>query len=298
MDEDLNEILYAINAAAAEYFCAMLYSPAGGAAYIYIKNRGLSDETLEAFRIGYAPAQSDLKQVLLQKGFSEAQILASGLYGSDEHGVWFRFRDRLMFPIFDPMGRLIGFSGRVMDDREPKYKNTSETEIFRKRSNLFAFDKAVWSRKSYLILCEGQMDVISMHQAGFTNAVASLGTALTEAQAALIRTAAYRVVLLYDTDGPGKKATERAISILESAGVLTYISNTLPFKDPDEMLHAGLKDEFQYRLKHPMPADEYLVREALFSGDKPDFSAAVNVLLHDCTSERAVKVVKKIVDNA
>lgn len=297
MDEESNEILYAVNAAAAEVFQKMLQAPEGRSALSYIKNRGLTDETLEKFQVGYAPASPALKQTFLQKGFSEEDLIASGLYGSDEQGVWFRFKDRLMFPIFDPMGRVIGFSGRVMDDREPKYKNTPETAIFKKRSNLFAFDKAVWSCKSYLILCEGQMDVISMHQAGFTNAVASLGTALTEAQAALIKTTAYRVVLLYDTDGPGKKATQRAISILESAGVLTYICNTLPYKDPDEMIQAGQKEALHERLRHPMPADEYLVREALFDGGKPDFSTAVNVLLHDCTHDRAAKVVRTIVNN-
>ena len=206
----------------------------------YLKKRGLSDETIRKFGLGYADRfGNSLYRYVRSKGFEDDELLKdSGLFRFDEkEGVTDSFWNRVMFPIQDPRGRVIGFGGRVLGDGKPKYLNSPETDIFNKRRNLYALNYARSSRRSYLILSEGYMDVISMHQAGFDNAVASLGTALTREQAMLMRRFTDEVRLLYDSDGAGTTAALRAIPILREAGLSVKVTNLRPYKDPDELLN-------------------------------------------------------------
>ena len=198
-----------------------------------------------------------------------------------------------MFEIRDVKGRVIGFSGRVMDGGEPKYKNSPETEFFRKRNNLYGFDQAIHSEKKYIILCEGQMDVIAMHQAGFTNAVATLGTALTEVQVRMIRNFTKCVVLLYDGDQAGEKATKKAIELFQNTGVEVFIANTAPCKDPDEFLKTYGKDAIRKKIKAAITDLEYMVQLAVNEDGAPDYNEISNILLKNYEPEKLKKLVEK-----
>ena len=204
------------------------------------------------FGLGYANKYSnDLIQYLKSKGYSEDLIRDAGLCNVDEkHGMYDKFWNRVMFPIQDINHRVIGFGGRVMGDGKPKYLNSPETEIFDKSRNLYGLNFARTSRKGNVILCEGYMDVIAMHQAGFTQAVASLGTAFTSGQASLLRRYANEILLSYDSDGAGVNAALRAIGILKEAGMTGRVINLEPYKDPDEFIKALGGEEFQKRLDH------------------------------------------------
>ena len=244
--------LLEINKEAAKYFYYQLRTERGSVGMEYLRKRELSDETMNHFGLGYANKYSnDLIQYLKSKGYSEDLIRDAGLCNVDEkHGMYDKFWNRVMCPIQDINHRVIGFGGRVMGDGKPKYLNSPETEIFDKSRNLYGLNFARTSRKGNVILCEGYMDVIAMHQAGFTQAVASLGTAFTSGQASLLRRYANEILLSYDSDGAGVNAALRAIGILKEAGMTGRVINLEPYKDPDEFIKALGGEEFQKRLDH------------------------------------------------
>lgn len=244
--------LLEINKEAAKYFYYQLRTERGSVGMEYLRKRELSDETMNHFGLGYANKYSnDLIQYLKSKGYSEDLIRDAGLCNVDEkHGMYDKFWNRVMFPIQDINHRVIGFGGRVMGDGKPKYLNSPETGIFDKSRNLYGLNFARTSRKGNVILCEGYMDVIAMHQAGFTQAVASLGTAFTSGQASLLRRYANEILLSYDSDGAGVNAALRAIGILKEAGMTGRVINLEPYKDPDEFIKALGGEEFQKRLDH------------------------------------------------
>ncbi len=247
----LKASLLEINKAAAQYFYVQLKSEQGKAGYTYLRERRLSDETIRAFGLGYSNKYSDdLYRYLRSKGYPEEMIRQAGLISIDEkHGVYDKFWNRVMFPIMDVNSRVIGFGGRVMGDGTPKYLNSPETPIFDKSRNLYGLNRARSSRKPYFLLCEGYMDVIAMHQAGFTNAVASLGTALTAGHASLIRRYVQEVYLTYDSDEAGTKAALRAVPILREAGISAKVIRMDPYKDPDEFIKNLGAEEFEQRIE-------------------------------------------------
>ncbi len=243
--------LLAVNKEAATYYYRMLRSPKGKNGLAYFQQRELSEATMNHFGLGYADGSgSDLTRHLRQKGFSDEIIAASGVAVFDEkRGLHDKFWNRVIFPIQDLNHRVIGFGGRVMGDGKPKYLNSPETEIFDKSRNLYGLHLAKQTRKGYFIICEGYMDVIAMHQAGFTEAVASLGTAFTQGQAALMKRYVSTVILSYDSDSAGVKAALRGIEILKEAGLTGKVLNLKPYKDPDEFMKALGKEEFEKRIK-------------------------------------------------
>ena len=247
---DQKAILLEINKVAAQYFYVQLKSPQGAHALSYLKDRGLSDEMIHSFGLGYSNKYSnDLYQYLKSKGYRDELIVKAGLVTVDErYGASDKFWNRVMFPIMDSTSRVIGFGGRVMGDAKPKYLNSPETMIFDKSRNLYGLNRARSSRKPYFLLCEGYMDVISLHQAGFSNAVASLGTALTPGHASLIKRYVKEVYLTYDSDEAGTKAALRAMPILKDVGITARIIRMEPYKDPDEFIkHLGA-EAFEERI--------------------------------------------------
>ena len=259
---NLRSSLLEIQKAAASYFYYNLRRENGKTAYHYLKNRGLSDETMKKFGLGYSDKYSDdLYQYLKKKGYSDELLLESGLFQADERkGIYDKFWNRVIFPIMDVNNRVIGFGGRVMGEGMPKYLNSPETKIFDKSRNLYGLNIARTSRKKQLIICEGYMDVISMHQAGFTNAVASLGTALTSGHASLIKRYTDEVLLLYDSDEAGVRAALRGIPILRSAGVKSKVVDLKPYKDPDEFIKAEGPERFEERLSKAMNSFLFIVQ--------------------------------------
>ena len=247
---DLKTTILEINKTAAKYFYAQLKSPRGEQAYTYLKDRALSDEMITAFGLGYSNKYSnDLYQYLRKKGYSEDLIRQAGLVNTDERqGVYDKFWNRVMFPIMDVNNRVIGFGGRVMGDAKPKYLNSPETVVFDKSRNLYGLNRARTSKKAYFLLCEGYMDVIALHQAGFTNAVASLGTALTPGHASLIKRYVQEVYLTYDSDDAGTRAALRAVPILKEAGIAAKVIRMDPYKDPDEFIKNLGAEEFEKRI--------------------------------------------------
>ena len=243
--------LLEINKQAAQYYYYQLRTEGGKIGYQYLSGRGLSEETMRKFGLGYSDKfGGGLYKFLKSKGYSDERLRESGLFNVDErHGMYDKFWNRVIFPIMDVNNRVIGFGGRVMGDGKPKYLNSPETKIFDKSRNLYGLNIARTTRKKYLILCEGYMDVISMHQAGFTNAVASLGTALTSGHASLLKRYTQEVLLLYDSDEAGIRAALRGIPILRDAGVSSRVVNLKPYKDPDEFIKGLGSDAFEERLE-------------------------------------------------
>lgn len=239
------------NKEAATYFYYMLRSPQGEIGMKYLKKRELTDETMRSFGLGYAGKSGNyLVKHLRDKGFEDEIIKEAGLATFREKtGLVSQFWNRVMFPIQDTNNRVIGFGGRVMGEGEPKYLNSPETIVFDKRRNLFGLNYAKNSRSGNLILCEGYMDVISMHQAGFTQAVASLGTAFTPEQAHLMHRYTEQVYLAYDSDGAGIKAALRAIQILRDEGLSGKVISMKPYKDPDEFMKNLGKEAFEERIE-------------------------------------------------
>ena len=246
---DLKNTLLEINRLAANYFYYQLKQPNGRIGYEYFKNRALTDDTIKHFGLGYANKVSDdLYRYMRSKGYEDSILKETGLFFIEERGARDKFWNRVMFPILDVNNRVIGFGGRVMGDGEPKYLNSPETKLFDKSRNLYGLNFARTSRAGYILICEGYMDVIAMHQAGFTNAVASLGTAFTSQHALLLKRYANQVILTYDSDGAGTKAALRAIPILKEAGISVRVLNMKPYKDPDEFMKNLGKEEFQKRI--------------------------------------------------
>lgn len=246
----LKATLLEINKEAAKYYYYCLRSPNGKQGMDYFEKRQLSEETRKQFGLGYANKTSnDLVLYLRSKGYLDEHIIQAGLASQNEkYGVHDKFWNRVMFPIQDSNHRVIGFGGRVMGEGEPKYLNSPETPIFDKSRNLYGLNFARSSRKDNIILCEGYMDVIAMHQAGFNQAVASLGTAFTSGQANLLRRFTQTVILAYDSDGAGTKAALRAIGILREVGLTAKVLSMVPYKDPDEFMKALGPEEFQKRI--------------------------------------------------
>ncbi len=231
--------IYEANREAARFFYGKLMSKEGAEGLRYLRNRGLADSTIRHFGLGFAPDERfSLGNHLRSRGFSEAEMIAANLVFKSRSGnsVLDRFYNRVMFPIIDVRGNVIAFGGRIMSDQKPKYLNTSDTPVFNKSANLFSLNNAKNSKSDSLILCEGYMDVISLNQAGFTNAVATLGTALTSDQASLMKRYCKEVILCYDADEAGQKATARAINILRGVGLPVRVISIPDGKDPDEFI--------------------------------------------------------------
>ena len=247
---NLKNTLLEMNKLAARYFYSQLKGKNGEHAYRYLTDRGLTDTTITQFGLGYSNKYSDdLYKFLREKGYSDDLIRQAGLINTDEkHGIYDKFWNRVMFPIMDANNRVIGFGGRVMGDGKPKYLNSPETLIFDKSRNLYGLHRARTSRKPYFLICEGYMDVISLHQAGFTNAVASLGTALTAGHASLIKRYVSEVYLTYDSDEAGTKAALRAVPILKEAGISAKVIRMDPYKDPDEFIKNLGAEAFEQRI--------------------------------------------------
>ena len=254
------ERLWALSKEAARFFVAQLYGPAGAESLAYAHKRGMPKSTLTRFGIGFAPnAWTALTDAMKAKGYTDEELKESGLVSvSQKNGrIYDRFRNRLMFPIIDVRGNVIGFGGRVMDDSTPKYLNSPETIIFNKRKNLFALNLAKKTKLPYLILVEGYMDAVALHQYGFDCAVASLGTSLTEEHAVLLSRYTENVVLIYDGDEAGQRATRRAIPMLEKAGLQVKVLQMKDAKDPDEYLKKFGADKFKNLLEESSNRVEY-----------------------------------------
>ena len=247
---DLRARLLEVNKLAANYFYYQMKQPQGKAAYDYFHlKRGLADETIVHFGLGYSNKTSDdLYRYLKGKGYEDSFLKDTGLVTLEERGGRDKFWNRVMFPIMDVNNRVIGFGGRVMGDGEPKYLNSPETKLFDKSRNLYGLNYARLSREGYLLICEGYLDVISLHQAGFTNAVASLGTAFTSQHANVLKRYTDQVILTYDSDGAGVKAALRAIPILKEVGMSIKVLNMKPYKDPDEFIKALGAGAYQERI--------------------------------------------------
>ncbi len=247
---DKRSQILTINTLAAKFYYYMLKSEKGASAYHYLRGRELSDNTITGFGLGYSDKYSDsLYKYMKNKGYKDDILKETGLFTFEEKGVHDKFWNRVMFPIMDVNNKVIAFGGRVMGDGKPKYLNSPETKVFDKSRNLYGLNIARTSRKDYLLICEGYMDVISLHQAGFNNAVAALGTSFTSGHASLIKRYAKEVVLTFDSDGAGIKAALRAIPILREAGLSIKVLSMKPYKDPDEFIKALGPEAYEERIE-------------------------------------------------
>lgn len=261
--KEKRELLLEINKQAARYFHSQLYSPVGAAGLEYLRSRGLSQATLTNFGLGFAPDSWDgLLNHLAQQGYDKKTVLEAGLAVSNDKGrIYDRFRNRVMFPIIDVRGSVIGFGGRVMDDSKPKYLNSPEGLVYNKSRNLFALNISKKTKAGRIILTEGYMDTIALHQAGFDCAVASLGTALTADHAQLLARYTKEAVIAYDGDGAGVAAAQRAIPLLEKAGLKVKVLRMRGAKDPDEFIKAYGRDAFAKLLDESENHIEYRLRQ-------------------------------------
>lgn len=274
---DLKSSVLEINREAALYYHRLLGTEDGNAARAYFAKRELTNQTVTAFGLGVSGMRSDsLYRYLKNKGYQDNLLKETGLFIYDERGARDRFRNRVMFPILNTGNKVIGFGGRVMGEGQPKYLNSPETAVFDKGRNLYGLNAAKNSRKNNMIICEGYMDVISMHQAGFNQAVASLGTALTAGQAMLIKRYVKDVLICYDSDGAGVKAALRAIGIFREAGLRTKVINMQPHKDADEFIKAKGREAFQERIDNAENSFLFEVRmaEREFDLNDPDGKTA------------------------
>ncbi len=252
------ERLWALLKEAGRFFHSQLYSPAGRECLEYTQKRGLSKAVITNFGIGFAPnSWNALVDAMRKKGYTDQELRDADLVGEKNGRIYDRFRNRLMFPIIDVRGNVIGFGGRVLDDSKPKYLNSNETLVFNKRRNLFGLNFAKKTKQPYLILVEGNIDVVALHQYGFDNAVASLGTSLTEEQVALLSRYTEQVVLTYDGDEAGQRAAQRAIPMLEKAGLQVKVLQMQDAKDPDEFLKKFGADRFKLLLEGSSNRVEY-----------------------------------------
>jgi DNA primase len=262
--EDIKEAIYEINILAARKFFANLYKNVN--ALEYFKNRGIDDKTLKRFGLGFSTSEwEDLYRFLKSKNYSDELILQAGLVipKKKTSGYFDRFRNRAMFPVFDVKGRVIGFGGRVMDNSKPKYLNSPETPVFEKGTNLYGLNFVIKSGlPQYIIVVEGYMDCISLHQYGITNAVASLGTALTIEQSRLLKRYSKDIYICYDADSAGQTATLRGLEILESTGCNVKVIMIPDGKDPDEFLKKNGRDSFLELIKKAMSVAEYRISKA------------------------------------
>lgn len=253
--------MYEMNAEAARFFFSSLTSDAGSKALEYLRKRGLSNSTIKTFGLGYAPdSWTALTDFMKQKGYQEDELLEVGLSKKRENGTLYDvFRDRVMFPIIDLRGNVIAFGGRTLRDDQAKYLNSPETLIFKKKENLFAMNLAKNSKAGQFLIMEGYMDVISLHQNGFDNAVASLGTAFTPQQADILKRYADKAVLCYDADEAGQKAADRAGAILREKDIKTRVLKITEGKDPDEYINAKGSEMFALLLNSAESFIEYKI---------------------------------------
>jgi len=252
------ERLWALMKEAGRFFHQQLYAPVGAECLAYVQRRGLSKSIVTRFGIGYAPQSWNmLVDAMKKKGYTDEELREADLVGEKNGRIYDRFRNRLMFPIIDVRGNVIGFGGRVLDNSTPKYLNSNETIIFNKRKNLFGMNLAKKTKEPYMILVEGNVDVVALHQFGFDNAVASLGTSLTEEQVTLLSRYTEEVVLTYDSDEAGQRAAKRAIPMLEKAGIKVRVLQMQDAKDPDEFLQKFGRDKFKLLLEGSSNRVEY-----------------------------------------
>lgn len=248
----LRRKLYEMNRVAGRYFHEKLFSPQGARGLEYLRRRGLSDHTIKRFGLGYAADDyHDLHYYMRSRGYSDYDLADGALLARNNNRMYDKFRDRVMFPIFDQRGNVVAFGGRALKEGErAKYLNSDETKVFQKREMLYALNYAKNSKKDYFILCEGYMDVISMHQAGFDSAVATLGTAITPEQARLIaRMGKKNVILSYDSDAPGQAAATRGINLLAQVGIRAMVLKMDGAKDPDEFIKKYGADAFGHLIE-------------------------------------------------
>ena len=252
------ERLWALMKEAGRFFNERLYAPEGAACREYVAKRGLTKNIVTQFGIGYAPdSWNALVDAMRKKGYTDQELRAADLVGEKNGRIYDRFRNRLMFPIIDVRGNVVGFGGRVLDKSEPKYLNSNETLIFNKRKNLFGLNFAKKTKQPNIILVEGNIDVVTLHQFGFDNAVASLGTSLTEDQVTLLSRYTEEVILTYDGDEAGQRAAKRAIPMLEKAGIKVRVLQVKDAKDPDEFLQKFGADRFKLLLEESANRVEY-----------------------------------------
>lgn len=280
-----------INRETARFFHNCLMSEQGQAAYRYLIDRGRDRKTIRHFGLGYSPNEwYALTDYLKGKGYTEQEMLAANVVvESKKGGVFDRFRNRVMFPIIDLRGNVIAFGGRALDDKGAKYLNSSDTLVFKKSRNLFALNFAKTSKAPGLILAEGYMDVIAIHQAGFDNAVATLGTALTEEQARLISQYADKVILAYDSDGPGQAATKRAINIFDEVGVKVSVLSMTGAKDPDEFIKKYGRERFAMLLDGSRNAIEFELAKIRAAYDTKTPDGKVSFLKEVCKLFAGIK---------
>lgn len=261
IEKEERESTLSINRDAAQYYWNNMKNPKSQQGMEYLKNRGLTRKTITHFGIGFARDESNgLYRYLKEKGYSDEQMRTSGLISFYQDKGYDKFRNRVMCPIISQSGEVLGFSGRVLDDSKPKYMNSPETLAFDKKRTLYGMNFAQNSKKDGIILCEGNLDVISLHQAGFDNAVASLGTAFTYEQAFLVKEKADHVYLIFDNDEAGVKAAQRAIPIMKAAGLEVQVVNMAPYKDPDEFIKAEGAPAFQARLDAAESSYQFEIR--------------------------------------
>lgn len=254
--------MLALNKDAARFFYEQLYAPGGESGLAYMQRRQIGRTTATNFGVGFAPdAWDSLRNAMNAKGYSDFELFDAGLVRKGKNGGFYDvFRNRLMFPVIDVRGSVIGFSGRILGDGEPKYMNSPETLVFNKSRNLFALNLAKKTKCGYIILSEGNIDVVSLHQAGFDSAVASLGTSLTPEQARLISRYTNEVIIAYDNDGAGQKAAQRAIGILEKLDLKVRVLSLQGAKDPDELIRSKGPDAFRMLLEGSEDQMDYRLR--------------------------------------
>ena len=259
--EELKAKVYKVNEFTAKFYHENLYKPEAKMGQEYVKKRKLTNETLKAYRIGFSGKFDELYKELKKQGFGEQEILESGLVNKNENGKFIdRYRNRLMFPICDERGRVIAFGGRVLDDSKPKYINSPENIVYSKGKHLFGLNVAKKEHLKKIIIVEGYMDAISLHQRGITNAVASLGTALTESQGRLLRKSSEQVIIGYDADGAGQAATVRGLEILQNLGCDIRILQIEGAKDPDEFVTKYGPERFLKYVDNAISLVEYKIR--------------------------------------
>lgn len=272
-----------INRESARFFHSCLMSEQGRQAYEYLISRGRDRKTIRHFGLGYAPAGWDgLLNHLRAKGFSDNDMLEANVVTKGKYGPHDRFSNRVIFPIIDLRGNVVAFGGRALDDKGAKYLNSSDTPVFKKSKTLFALNFAKTSKRPGLILAEGYMDVIAIHQAGFDNAVATLGTALTEEQARLISQYTERVVLAYDSDGPGQAATKRAMNIFDEVGVKVSVLSMTGAKDPDEFIKKYGTERFAMLLDNSRNPVEFELSKLRTTYDTAQADGKVGYLKEAC----------------
>ncbi|MBR4768467.1 MAG: DNA primase, partial [Lachnospiraceae bacterium] len=291
-EADLRTRLLEIQKEAALFYCRVLRTNEGKTGLDYFRRRGISEEMIRSFGLGFSPMRPDaLYKHLKQKGYGDEELEKSGLIRFNKNGGYDYFFNRVIFPIMDVQSRVIGFGGRVMGNAEPKYLNSPETRLFDKSRNLYGLHAAKRSREKYMIVSEGYIDIIALHQAGFTNSVASLGTAFTPQHAMILKRYVQEVVLCYDFDGAGKKAAMRAIPILREVGMRIRVMSLSPYKDPDEFLKNLTPEDFKARIDEAENAflwEVSMIREQYDFSDPDDKTAFIRSaakMLTDFTDE-------------